>query len=61
MKNSFKLALVAFAASATIIACDPPKAKTDEGVKIDSLNTDSLKKDSATVKADTVKKDSVKK
>ncbi|MEO7215316.1 hypothetical protein [Mucilaginibacter sp.] len=62
MKNLFKLALVAFVASATIIACDPPKPKTEETEKIDSLNvTDTLKKDSVTVKADSLKIDSIKK
>jgi hypothetical protein len=61
MKNQIKLALVAFAASATIIACDPPKVKTEETVKIDSVKADSLKKDSVAIKTDSVQKDSVKK
>ncbi|RWY50936.1 hypothetical protein [Mucilaginibacter gilvus] len=62
MKNLFKIAMVALVASATIIACDPPKQKTDETEKFDSLKViDTLKKDSVTLKADSLKVDSVKK
>jgi|GEM_PF-3209530 hypothetical protein len=62
MKNQFKLAIVALAASIAVIACDPSKpAKTE--TPVDSVKTtgvDSLKKDTV-LKTDSVKADSVKK
>jgi hypothetical protein len=64
MKNSFKIATLALAIIATVIACNPPKGTTTE--KVDSLKKDSTitvdtaKKDTTTVTT-TVKKDSIKK
>lgn len=62
MKNSFKLALVALVASATIISCDPPKPATEKN-EGDTLKTlpDTTHKDTVAIKPDTVKTDTVKK